>query len=122
MLVSSKAQISVETLLAIFVVLIFFVVVMVQASLINSSSETAENTFSEKNSCLKFSQLISQVYAEGKGSHAIFYLDYNTTVFASQRIVKVNEQICYFIALSEDRNLLPGKIEIDNNGVVGFLQ
>ncbi|MBT4870472.1 MAG: hypothetical protein HON47_02780 [Candidatus Diapherotrites archaeon] len=95
---------------------------MVQASLINSTSEIAEVTFLEKNSCLKFSHLISQVYTEGKGVHATYYLDYNTSVFASEKIVKVNEQFCYFIAKTNDVNLVVGEVVIDNNGVVRFFQ
>jgi len=127
MLVSSKSgknsgQVSVETLVAVFVVLIFFVVVLVQASLINSSGEIVESSFSEKNSCLKLSHLISQVYTEGKGSHATFYLDYDARIFGSERIVKVNEQFCYFIAITGDANLVVGDVEIDNNGIVRFFQ
>ena len=116
-----SGQVSVETLVAVFVVLIFFAIVLMQASLINSSAQFAENTFSQKNSCLKLSHLISQVYTEGKGSHATYYLDYDANVFATKRIVKINEQICYFIARTNDTNLTAGEIGIDNNGIVRFV-
>jgi hypothetical protein len=120
MLASSKAQVSVETLIAVFVVLIFFATVLVQTSLIGASETVAEKTFSEKNSCLKLSHLISQTYTEGKGAHSEIYLDHPAQIFADEKIVKVGENFCYFIARTENKNLDEGIIQLDNNGIVRF--
>ena len=118
----SSGQISVETLIAIFFVLIFFGIVLVQASFVGSAELLAKETFEEQNSCLKLSHLISQVYTEGKGSHAIINLDHDAQVFSQNNMVKVKDHFCYFIAKTVDVNLVSGNIILDNNGVVGFSQ
>jgi len=118
----NSGQVSVETLVAVFIVLIFFGIVLVQASIFGSSEVLAKETFEEQNSCLKFSHLISQVYTEGKGSHAEIYLDHNAQVYSNGSVVRVGDHFCYFIAKTIDANLVSGNIILDNNGVVGFSQ
>jgi len=122
MLVSSKGQVSVETLVAVFAVIVFFIIVLVQASFINNSASLIESSFSEKDSCLKLSSLLSQVYSEGKGSSIIASLNHPATIFGEQKIIFVGEQMCYFIAITNDKNLLPGEVRIFNDGEVGVEQ
>jgi len=116
----NSGQVSVETLIAVFIVLIFFAVILVQTSIIGSAEIVAKETFSEKNNCLKLSNLISQTYTEGRGTHSEIYLDYNARVYSKEKMIKVNETYCYFIARTIDANLLVGNIILDNNGIVRF--
>ena len=109
-----KGQVSVETLVAVFAIFFLMVIVLVHISVVNGNAQIFDNSFSEKNECLKLMYAISQLNNEGNGSQISIYLENGFKILSAQKAVQIGEQYCYFLARSNDYEFSGGDFLLKN--------
>ena len=118
-----RGQVSVETLVAFIVVLIFFVIVLTQNSIIQQSGEIFSETYLNKGVCLGVAYALSETYASGTGTIMQFELERDVTINGSLRMVLIGQEQCQILARVNNATLTKGTIEIKNvDGVVSATQ
>lgn len=118
-----RAQVSVETIVALIVVFVFFLVVLGYNSLLSDGSITAAQTVKTGSECLKLSEIITNIYASGNGSSAQYSLETNAIIFSTKRIISLGGNYCSFLANTFDYNLTAGEVTLTNsNGRVIIFQ
>lgn len=118
-----KGQVSFEIMVSVIVLLIFLIIVLTNNSFVNTQRELIDSSFKEKNNCLELMFTISNVYYEGSGTKIELYSQNDFEIFSEQKIVRVGEQDCRFIAKTNNYSLSKGNIKIENvNGVVEIEQ
>jgi len=118
---NSRGQASMEVMIAIAVLLIFFAAILFQNSFMRDDSEVIAVGIAENSECMKLAYLISEVYSNGKGSEATIEINVPTKVLSAQRMVNVGEHYCKFLANSSDYDLGAGTFNLKNsNGSIVF--
>ena|SRR3989344_1835310 len=102
-----KAQVSIETLMMIGVIIVFFISIVLFAFYKNIETRNTEDYLDRKDNCLKISGLISEAYTNGHGTLIISNTKYNITI-EDELLVDDNGIGCYYHA-----NILSS--EIKNN-------
>jgi hypothetical protein len=116
-----RAQVSVETLLAIAAIMILFILVLASVAFKNSQAEYYQTLFKNQSICNKLSLAISLSFASGKKNFSLFVLDNNATIYPHS--IDIGNYSCDFIGTAIPTSLLQGTIKIKNNsGVVEFEQ
>ncbi len=92
-----KSQVSVETLLMIGVIIVFFISIASFAFYKNAETKNTEDYLDRKDNCLKISGLISEAYSNGDGTLIISRTKYNITV-ENDLLVDDNGISCYYYA------------------------
>ena len=118
-----KGQVSVETIIAFAILLILLVIVIVHNLNVSNSAKLLEQKYKQENECTTLAYIISETYSQGKNSEIAFELSQDANIFAEQRVLKIGEQYCGFLANAEDANLSAGNIKIMNReGTIQFAQ
>jgi hypothetical protein len=113
---NSRGQISAEMIVSVAAVLILFVIVLGNNALMEDSTKIISASIDDKKSCIEFAYIITQVYAGGKGSLMQIDLVKNFTVDADQKTLFVNNESCFFLAVTDDKTLSAGAVSVYNNG------
>jgi hypothetical protein len=118
-----RGQVSAEALVAILFVLILLGIVIGNNYSMSSYSSGIAESFSDKLDCLRLGLVISEVFANGSGSKTVLELSHDASVFGSQKLVRVNEEFCFFLAPVSDYSLSKGIVFFENvDGNVFILQ
>ena len=118
--VSNKGQASIEILVAVIILFVFFASVIVYNSTITSDSDLIVSGITQRGNCTKLAYMISEVYSNGNGASTFFMLDESATV-SSKRYVSIGSMSCKFLANTIDYSLSAGKITLtnkDNNVII----
>jgi hypothetical protein len=117
----TKGQVSVETLLAIIIVFVFLMVVFLQNYTVSYANETLSSTYIKKGECLKLAFVISKAYTEGDGTSINYTLSESADVIPSEKSVKIGQDFCRYLAISNQYSLSPSVLTITNNkGVISI--
>jgi len=121
-----KAQVSVETLLVVSILVSVFVLMLISIAYKNQDAAYYKDLFERQNTCNKMALAVSLSFAEGKKNFLLFDLDRNVSI--SKHSITVGNSFCDFIGDTNatavsPMNLATGTIKIKNNsGVVEFDQ
>jgi hypothetical protein len=110
---SSRGQVSTELLVAVIVLLAFFVSVLIYNSLMTSDSNLIVSGIKARGDCTRLAYMISEVYSSGDGAAAFFDLDQPAAI-SSKRYVSFGGINCRFLANTGDYSLGEGKISLVN--------
>ena len=114
-----RGQVSVETIVAVFILFFVLVIFFSYTILLNTSAQNIDKSFSEKNDCLKLMYSMSQMNTEGVGSEMTFYFDHDFNIYSTQKSIQIGEQYCFFLARTNDYQLNSGEIKLKNvNGII----
>ncbi len=118
----SKGQVSVETLLAIVIVFVFLMIVFLQNYSISGANDTISSTYIKKGECLRLAFAISKAYTEGDGTSINYNLSENAQIIPLEKSVKIGEDYCRFLAISNPYSLSPSTLTItNNNGIIEII-
>lgn len=118
---SYKGQVSTEMLVSVAIILVLFVLVLVNNSLMTDSSQIVADYSKDKINCIKFAYALSNVYSSGNGTETYLELDKNATIFSSAKTIRLGNTDCIFLSKTSDKEILAGKVtmkNIDGNVVV----
>ena len=115
-----KAQVSVEMIFAIIIVLLIGVVVSVFALERNNESAGLFENFSSKADCEKISSIIYSLNVSEAKAGIVFSIGSNALV--SDGLISVGNYYCDFLGNAQDSNLSAGTFKASKNkqGVVVF--
>lgn len=120
---SFRGQVSIETVFAVAIVLIFLLVVLIQNFTVSNSIGLVNSIYPKKGECLRLAFAISEVYFEGSGTQLTMNLENTTNIISSEKSVKIGENYCSFLARAQDKNLSIGSVRIENiSGMINFSQ
>ncbi len=112
-----KAQVSLEILLAIAVVLITLVLVYTTTTIRNNQTELLKQTYEYGIQCNKIALTISNVYSAGRGGKILFAIDNDAFVGDNNVTITDDDDIvayCEFPAKAEPGQLSKGTVEAKN--------
>jgi len=109
-----RGQISAETLVAVGVIFLLFVVILAYNSMVADSSNSIAQSVQNKSNCLKLSQTISKVYSSGEGASTKISIDFNAQIFSTNKIIKIGDESCSFLANTTDKNITPNDYTLEN--------
>lgn len=112
-----RGQVSVETLTAALLMLVFFAAVLFYTNQLNDSTDIFSEAYHDRATCIRLAFVLSEAYSAGPGAHADYYLDSDANIFGTNRLVGVNGNYCPLLAnISQDfLGLSKGNISIDTN-------
>jgi uncharacterized protein (UPF0333 family) len=115
-----KAQVSIEMIFAIIIVLLIGVVVGVFALERNNESAGLSESFSSKAECEKLSSIIYSLNVSEAKASVVFSIDSNALI--SNGLITVGNYYCDFLGNAQDSNLSAGTFKALKNsqGVVVF--
>ena len=118
MLNNNRGQATIETLIAVSILLFLLVLILWQVSVREQFNNSARDTYSDIAMCNRISAFINLISHNPRGeSEIIIELDRNVTI--ANRTITVGDQYCLFYANAVDVNLDSGMVKIyDLNGVV----
>ncbi|MFA6065508.1 MAG: hypothetical protein WCW44_00865 [archaeon] len=111
---TSRGQVSAETLVAVAIVFLLFVIVLAYNSMVADSSNIVAESVKNKSNCLKLSQIISKVYSSGDGASTNFSADFNAQIFASDKTIRVGEESCSFLANTTNKSISANDYTLKN--------
>lgn len=111
------AQVSLESLLVVSILLVFFIASLGLLAEINLSAQTLKTQAAEWNECMRIAGLVEEVFVQGPGTQVTVPSSMNLAV--SSRTIYSTTMACDFTAVVQPVSLLTGTIRISNsNGVV----
>jgi hypothetical protein len=114
-----KAQVSVEAIAAIALILILLVTVLWYSGIQKHTKNILEEIQLQKKDCMLIESAANFVSAHKNGNEVLIVLDNNAMVFGGNAFI--GEQRCRIIGNVADATLLAGTIIVsDYNGVVYF--
>lgn len=113
----NKGQATIETLIALSVILILLVLVLWEFSYRSYLNSSVEEVYDNVAVCNRISSLINLISHNSEGNEIIIGLDRNVTI--ANRIISVGGDYCLFYANAAAADLVQGNVRIyDYNGVV----
>jgi len=110
----NNGQVSTETLVAVVIIFLLFVVILAYNSMVSDSSTIVADSIKNKSNCLKLSQIISSVYSNGEGTSTTFQSDFNAQIFGSKRTIQIGDEFCSFLANTTDKSIGPNDYTLTN--------
>ena len=114
----AKAQVSVETMAVVGIILILFAIVSTTVVYRNVQTQIIEDNYQEFNLCEEVSMLITNSYSHGPKSEIFITSDLD--VIIAENEVQVGSNYCKVIGKVDDATLIAGVIRIKN--VTGVVQ
>jgi hypothetical protein len=103
-------------LVAVIVILILFVLVIGNNTLMQQSTDMLSYSIDNKKKCIEFAFLMSEVYAGGKGTVLKVETIAPYTIKADQKTLTINGESCYFLVPTTDKTVNSGTVKIENVG------
>lgn len=118
MLNNNRGQATIETLIAVSILLFLLVLVLWQVSVREQFNNSSRDTYSNIEECSRISAFINLIsHNPREENEIIIELDRHVTI--ANRIISVGDEYCLFYATASDASLVPGNVRIyDLNGVV----
>jgi len=111
---SFNGQASSEMLVAVAIILVLFVLVLVNNSLMTNSSNIVADYSKEKTNCTTFAYSLSEIFVNGPGTESFVEIDKNVIIYPNTKTIKFGETECTFLAKMSYAELSPGKIILKN--------
>lgn len=112
-----SGQIAVETLFAVGLVLVFFIIAIEESNQIQFSNAAFSDSAADGADCVFLSQVVSAVFNAGPGTQIRIPIETSADFFSSS--ISVNGSYCFFSAVASDSSVVPGTAVFSNrSGVV----